>query len=663
MTMMRAAKAALLGCAGLALMPGLANHALPGLDMAQAHADVPTPELFGQRVKIFDAAISPDGRKVAQVRNLKGQYIVAIIDLDNPQGEPRVLGLGKGVSPKYVRWVNDVRVMISIRQVTKLRGEPVNASFLYTVDAQTMKGKPLVKVRSGFRQFNDRVVDWLEDDPEHILMQFADDGEDQMKPSVWRVDARTGNKALVKRAERDIYGWVADASGQPVVGWGRRNEGKVATWLIKDPTSDKWDRHGDYPGLDPDSMSIAAVTDEGRSLIVSAYRGRDTLGLHRYDLTTRSFAEAIYQNDKYDVTDVILSKDGNTIVGASFTGESDERVLFDEYGSTLEEAIAKFGGYQVDFVDRAADGNTLILRVSSPSDPGVMMLYSRGGKMTILGDNMPGLDADDMGEVISVRYTARDGTKIPAFVTVPAAMPPGSPEGLPFIVLPHGGPAARDEKRFDYLAQFFASRGYGVLQMNFRGSEGYGKSFAEAGQDRWVTMQDDVEDGTRWLFEKGYADPKKTCIAGWSYGGYAAFMGASKDPELYNCVIAIAALTDIPDAISDLRSYVNGREMAKRTFGNFMDDKDLMRANNPVDLAETIKAPVFMAHGTMDTAVEHDQFRRMKKRLERAGADGTYMSFEEEDHSISKQANRQKMLKGIDKFLAKHNGQSPYMAK
>lgn len=662
MTMMRAAKSVLLGCllgaSGLALMPML---------VAQAHASsgaaAPTPEMFGQRVKIFDAAISPNGRQIAQVQNVKGQYIINIIDLDNPTAEPRVLGLGKGVSPKYVRWVNDARVAVSFRQISKLRNEPVNASFLHSIDVNTMKGKTLIKVRQGFRQFNDRVVDWLEDDPDHILMEFADDGDDQMEAAVWRVDARTGNKAMVKRSERDIYGWVANAAGEPVVGWGRRNAGQTSTWLIKDPTSEKWDRHSKYPGLDPDSMSVAAVTDEGRSLVVSAYRGRDTLGLYRYDLTTRSFAEAIYQNDEYDVTDVILSKDGNSIVGARYTGESDERVLFDSYGSTLEEAIAEFAGYQVDFIDRSADGKALILRVSSPSDPGVMMLYRRGGKVTILGDNMPGLDGKKMGEVISVRYTARDGTKIPAFVTVPSAMPPGTPKDLPFIVLPHGGPAARDEKRFDYLAQFFASRGYGVLQMNFRGSEGYGKSFADAGQDRWVTMQDDVEDGTRWLFEKGYADPEKTCIAGWSYGGYAALMGASKDPELYNCVIAIAALTDIPDAISDLRRYVNGRETAKRTFGNFMDDKDLMRANNPVDLADTIKAPVFMAHGTMDTAVEHDQFHRMKKRLEKAGADGTYLSFEGEDHSISNQANRQKMLKSIDRFLTKHNGQSQYAAR
>lgn len=335
--------------------------------------------------------------------------------------------------------------------------------------------------------------------------------------------------------------------------------------------------------------------------------------------------------------------------------------MFDEYDSTFEEALAELDGFQVDFIDQNADSTQLLLRVSSPSNPGGMYLYTRGEGLSLIANDMPGLSANEMGEVLALRYTARDGTKIPAYVTLPTGLQAGqSPENMPFIVLPHGGPYARDEKRFDYFAQFFAAQGYGVLQMNFRGSEGYGKSFADAGRNNWVVMQEDVEDGMRWLLDKGYADPEKSCIAGWSYGGYAALMGAAKDPELYNCVVAIAALTDIPGAVKDLRSYVNGKEMAKRTFGPILDDRDLLKANNPVDVADQITVPVFMAHGTKDTSVEIDQFKLMKKRLERAGVDGTYLQFEDEDHYMSDQENRQAMLNGIAKFLRKTNGKSPF---
>ncbi|MGJ8560419.1 MAG: alpha/beta hydrolase family protein [Litorimonas sp.] len=199
--------------------------------------------------------------------------------------------------------------------------------------------------------------------------------------------------------------------------------------------------------------------------------------------------------------------------------------------------------------------------------------------------------------------------------------------------------------------------------MNFRGSSGYGKSFSEAGRSSWVVMQEDVEDGMRWLLEKGYTDPSKSCIAGWSYGGYAALMGVAKTPDLYQCAIAIAALSDIPEAISDAESYLKGAARAERTFGSLMKDRALMRANNPVQQAQKIRIPVFLVHGEADSAVHFGQYEKMKRRLEAAGVDGTYMSFEDEDHYMSNQANRQAMLEGIEAFLLKVNGESPFMVK
>ncbi|GHA85574.1 hypothetical protein GCM10009069_05960 [Algimonas arctica] len=432
---------------------------------------------------------------------------------------------------------------------------------------------------------------------------------------------------------------------------------------ILDPTTGEWGMADEFPGLDPEEMFVVAVVDVGRTLVMSAYRGRDTRGLHRYDLAKKEWGEAIYQNDEYDVKNVLLSEDGNKIVGASFTGEISERVLFDEYNSTYEEALEYFEGYQVSIIDQSANFEKLLLKVSGPSEPGGLYLYQRGGEAKWLLDNMQGLDTDAMGIMIALSYKARDGQKIPAFLTLPPIITDGADlKNLPTIILPHGGPFSREEKRFNYLAQFFATRGYLVLQMNFRGSSGYGKSFSEAGRSNWVVMQEDVEDGMRWLIEKVYTNPSKSCIAGWSYGGYAALMGAAKTPDLYACSIAIAALTDVPDAISDLKDYyASGEVMAVRTFGSLMDDKDLMRANNPVQQADKIRIPVFLTHGESDLAVRFDQYIRMKRRLESAGVDGTYMSFEDEDHYMSNQANRQAMLKGIEAFLIKVNGESPFI--
>jgi dipeptidyl aminopeptidase/acylaminoacyl peptidase len=662
-------------------LAALSTALLLSMSLGPVARSAPDAALFGQLPQAHDAAISPNGEQIAILQNHKGSYLVNIVDLmgSASNGGPRFVRLGDGVKPEYIKWVDDHRVIVSVQQTRIYKEEGnstgylndmsketvINTGYLYLVDTKTLKANIVVKPgKRSLRQFNNDVIDWLEDDPDHIIMQFADDGSDQNFPNVQKVNVKSGKSKTLKHSALGVNSWVTDASGIPRVGVGYQRKGHDPFIQIQDPETSEWETADHYPGIDPETMSVVAVTDDGRSLIMSAYRDQDTRGLHRYDLVEKAWAETLYQNDDYDVRNVILSKDGNTVVGAKFTGETTERVLFDEFGTTYEEALTTLEGYQTSFIDQSSDSSKLIIRVTAPTEPGGLYLYEQGGNLTPLLDNFNGLSASDMGEVIALRYTARDGEKIPAFITLPPSIKESSElKNVPAIVLPHGGPYSRSSKRFDYLAQFFATRGYLVLQMNFRGSEGYGKSFTEAGRDSWVVMQEDVEDGMRWLLEKGYADPDKTCIAGWSYGGYAALMGAAKTPDLYQCSIAIAALSDIPEAIRDAEKYFNGRARAERTFGTLMDDRNLMRANNPVDQADKIQVPVFLAHGELDSAVEFDQFEAMRRRLKNADVDGTYMSFEDEDHYMSNQANRQAMLEGIEAFLLKVNGESSFIIK
>lgn len=627
----------------------------------------PEAALFGQLPQAHDADISPDGNQIAILQNHQGTYFINFIDLTGtrPKSEGlRVVGLGDEIKPNNVKWIDDHRVVVSVRQTQMYRDIPIPTSFLHLIDSKTLKSRVVIKPpKKTMRQFNDRVLDWLEDDPDHILMEFAGDRDEQFFPDVRKVDVSTGRSEIVKRRFIGVNGWITDPNGEPRVGVGSRDEGKEAFMRILDPTTGEWNTAKDYPGLDPEEMFVVAVVDDGRSLVMSAYRGEDTRGLHRYDLMKKAWGDVIYQNDQYDVRNVILSEDGNDIIGASYTAESRVSVLFDEYDNMFDQALDYFEGFQTAFISESADSSKVLVKVSGPSEPGAFYLYEDGDARWIM-DTMEGLVADDMGVVISLSYKSRDGERIPAYMTLPPIIAdPAELKNLPTIILPHGGPYARDAKRFDYLAQFFATRGYLVLQMNFRGSAGYGKSFAEAGRSSWVVMQDDVEDGMRWLVEKGYTDPAKSCIAGWSYGGYSALMGAIKTPELYRCSIAIAALSDIPSAIDDLKDLMNGDAIAEKTFGPLLKDKDLMRANNPVDHADKIKIPVFLAHGENDASVEYNQYEKMKRRLENAGVDGTYMSFEDEDHYMSTQANRQAMLEAIEAFLLKVNGESPFIVK
>ena len=617
----------------------------------------PPAKAFGELPKAYDAAISPDGNELAIIVNVKGVYGILAQKVDGSTEKPWFISLGEEIKPRYVKWVNNSRFVVSINKSEKFGSTPFTVGYLYTGDINSREGRFVVKPRGMFRQFNNRVVDWLENDPEHILMAYSDEQWDPY-PDIKKVKVATGRDSTVKRGQNGIEYWDADEDGVPIVGTGQTDKGTKRR-VIYNAATTKWEPVREYPGLDADTP-IYGILKKGTELVIGDYRGKDTLGLYIYDLGRKQISRKLFHNDNYDASGVVLSKDGETVIGAKYTAESDRIELLGTHGTLLDRLRRDYKGYDVDFVDQTQDGRTVLVKMSSPYDPGGLFAFRSQDKAP---SRLSGMYSDisdkDTGDVVAVKYTARDGQKIPAFVT----LPPGqkSVKNFPFIVLPHGGPYARDSKRFDYLAQFFATRGYGVLQMNFRGSEGYGKSYADAGRNNWIVMQQDVEDGTRWLYEKGYADKSKTCIAGWSYGGYAALMGVSTDPDLYRCAIAMAALTDINDAKRDLRKYRGGKHAAKEFFGEAMQDKEVRKANSPVHVADKITVPVFLAHGDLDENVQFDQFTRMKKSLKKAGVKATFMTFKDEDHYLSRQENREKFFVGVEKFLTEVNGKSAYM--
>lgn len=634
---------------GLALISSFIS-----LDVSSA---APPAKAFGELPKAYDAAISPDGSELALIVNVKGIYGIYAQKVDGSTENSYFVSLGEGIKPRYIKWINNQRFVVSINKSEKFGSTPFTVGYLYTVDIIERKGRLVVKPKGMFRQFNNRVVDWLEDDPEHILMAYSDK-QFHPYPDIKKVHVATGRDKLVKRGQNGIEYWYTDEDGTPKIGTGQTDKGTKRRVIYNKATS-SWESASKYPGIDADTP-IYGILKNGTELVIGDYRGKDTLGLYVYDLDRKQISRKLFHNDTYDASGVVLSKDGETVIGAKYTAESDRIELLGTHGTLLDRLRGKFEGYDVDFVDQTQDGRTVLVKMSSPYDPGGLFSFrSQDEGPSLLSRMYSDISDEDTGDVVAVKYTARDGQKIPAFVT----LPPGqkSVKNFPFIVFPHGGPYARDSKRFDYLAQFFATRGYGVLQMNFRGSEGYGKAYADAGRNNWIVMQQDVEDGTRWLYEKGYADMNRTCIAGWSYGGYAALMGVSTDPDLYKCAIAMAALTDINDAKNDLKKYRGGRHAAKDFFGEAMQDKAVRKANSPVHVADKIKVPVFLAHGDLDENVQFDQYTRMQKALKKAGVDATYMRFKGEDHFLSNQENREKFFVGVDKFLQSVNGTSEYM--
>ncbi|MEL6688207.1 MAG: prolyl oligopeptidase family serine peptidase [Pseudomonadota bacterium] len=635
----------------------------------------PSTDLFGQTPGIHDADLSPDGTRVAVIQAIDGDYVVRILSLaETGTTASPALKLGEGVKPRWIRWANNDRVLTSIWRSQELFTEsstgsrfkrsaynsdriaPITLTLIYTIDARTMEADALI-TPNGLRQYNDVVLDWLEDDPDHILMAFAGDGNDQLYPDVRRVHVAKGTDKIVHRKQNGITDWVTATDGTVIAGSGFTTmSGKNRQVIIRDPGSGDFKDIDAFPGLDLETDIVAGFSDLNR-LVIRAYRDKHTLGLHIYDLTQQAFTETLFHNDQYDVGRPLFSGDGTEVVGASYIADTPVRTLLPGYGQLLSEVEGLLEGYTVDLLDRSEAGDKILVRVSSTFDPGGLYLYESGKPFSLLGQTYPGLDAQSLGMVAPVRYTAQDGTKIPAYVTLPTKVKDTAQiKDLPFIVLPHGGPYARDYKRFDWLAQMFAANGYGVLQMNFRGSVGYGAEFERAGREDWTLIQSDVRDGAQYLLDKGYADPDRMCIAGWSFGGYAALMGAANDPELYQCVIAIGALTDVKSFYADQADFAFARAQARRFFGNLLTDDELLKANSPVNRAEDITAPTLLAHGTLDSVVEHSQFVRMRRNLK--GRGHVDLSYPEEDHYFSAQSNRQDLAAELIDFVEDHLGKS-----
>ena len=642
-----------------------------GILTASAALANPSAKAFGTMPAIHDAAISPDGSMLAAYVNVNGGYNIGVFYLDGSKRAPIGIGMEKGVKPQWIKWANNDIVLASVWQSEKDGGTPYVMGHLYSFDVENQKGQILIKPdggdttgsligsRSFFRQFNNDVIDFLANEPDHILMSFSD--ENVLAPDVQKVNVRTGSYHRIRRGVERIQDWTTDLRGEIRVGQGLRDRSKENwTLSIRDADGDDWKSYKDYPGLDANE-SIYGFTSNPNELIVGRYAGKDTRGLYIYDLGRKRITRTLFHNDDYDVGGLVYNNDGSEIVGARFVSDSDETELFGNRESDLDDLRVKYPGYAVDYIDSTKDYSKVLVSLSSPSDPGGLFVFTPSdGEMSLVSPFYNDMDADDMGPVQSVKYTARDGKKIPAFVTLPIKVnASGSLSNVPFIVLPHGGPFARDSKRFDYLAQYFASRGFGVLQMNFRGSIGYGKEFEEAGRQNWVVMQEDVEDGTRWLYEKGYADPSRTCIAGWSYGGYAALIGKIKNPDLYACTISIAGVTDLNDLIKDMKKYRFGSLTARGYLRGF-EDKDDVKENSPYKRADEMSGPVFMAHGTLDDRVHFDQFKRMKSALKKSDAKLTAISFKDEDHFMSNEENRVEMFEALDKFLKNSVGTSEF---
>jgi dipeptidyl aminopeptidase/acylaminoacyl peptidase len=447
-----------------------------------------------------------------------------------------------------------------------------------------------------------------------------------------------------------VIDWLADSRGE--VRLGTRVIQSDQQFLARDHEGDAWRTifHDDLiTGTATDPIVFSAT--DPKILYVSSERETGRAAIWEMNTDTGAFTGVKAADDHDGVVPIVRD---HQLIGYHVGLEEGTTTYFDPGWQTDYVKLGKaLPGHKIAIVDRSNDGLHVLVKSERAAEPAEYWVLDRSATPAELKRVGGDYERIDPVQVAPVKYTslrARDGLTIPILVTLPIGYTSGP---IPFVVLPHGGPTARDEHHFDYLSQFLASRGYGVMQPQFRGSTGYGEAFVRAGYQQWgLKMQDDVTDATKWLIDQKFADAQHVCIFGWSFGGYAALMGAEKEPSLYRCTVAVAPVTDLRRFVSGYRrGFFHDINMPQ-----LVSDRDTLDETSPSKRADQIRGPVLLIHGGKDYTVETRESIDMESALKSEGKSVKAIYFDDEDHYFMRESDRAELLKAVEAFLATNLG-------
>ncbi|MDG2529863.1 alpha/beta hydrolase family protein [Caulobacter endophyticus] len=654
---------------GVVLAPALLS-ARASIAAGTAHSPPSLEELL-KPATTRGAALSPDGQQIALLseREIDGKTygMVTFVKAADPTATPRTLRVGT-MKVQRIAWANNERLLIWAVTDARVAGAPAVGSRMgaiykapkvrrvLAINADgsgkdvVLFGASRIKLRENFDL--GYVVDMLPDDPRNVLMAIGE----LTRPTLglYKVDVYTGEPELVEYGGTSTYGWWVQ-DGVPVLRYDYNSRGTVLSLHARPPGAKDWTfvRKIRVSELEtPDFEILAGTDDPGVLLVASRQDGEETRILRKFDLRTRALGEAVSQRPGRDVENALVDERGR-FLAARYT---DDRVVYqfaDPKLNSHHKAMNAFFNNEanVKLVDASADRERFLAHVSGPRMPGSYFFYDKQAKrFDALGDRQPWLSEARLAPMATLDVTARDGVKLRAYLSTPI-----TPGPHPLVVFPHGGPETRDSLSYDLFAQAFAAQGWLVLQVNFRGSSGYGRAFADAGRRRWGDrMQEDVEDAVAQVLASGKVSPGKVAICGASYGGYAALMGAVRNPTLYKTVVSIAGVSDLPDILAYERE--DGEDSPSyrywvKTIGDPDTDKAALEAASPARRAKAIAAPVLLVHGLLDGVVPARQSRIMAKALRDAGKTVEHVEVRDLPHAPRDEDETRMMLDPVLAYL------------
>lgn len=645
--------------------------------LAAAHAGRLPVEDFSHDPAYDGMTLSPDGRTVAYVETIRNNQRILMRDLDT--GEMMGIEIPHTGKPwisqgTKLDWLNNHRLLFSLYPGGFSAMDKDGRHY------EGLTGRDRYAVRKGsyfttpfalhnFFDEKDGTVLLVEYDTAWAVEGvganlWVDAGR---TPHVLKLNSRTGAFDRVEENPGNIAAWLADNNGEVRVAV--ETKPGTARTIYRESARAPWQPLPGMDWTDPAARAIAFSADN-RSLYVIKYTADRHWGLYPFDLRTMTFGEAVLAHEVYDIIPVewrsfangILLQDlvrspgpGSRLLGVRYSTDYPRVHWLDEAMARHQAAIdASLPGRANTIVSMSADLGRMVVLSWAAHDPGTYYLYETDGpKLGKLLDRMPWIDPAKMAQTMAVKFKARDGLPLHGYLTFPKDR---GQKNLPMVVLPHGGPRTRDVWGYNPMVQFLANRGYAVLQVDYRGSAGYGDAFLKKGRRKVGTdTQYDITDAVRWTIDRGFADATRVAIMGASFGGYSAMMGVATEPDLYRCAVNIAGVTDWIELIKEKA------EVFPRSYGPTVNlvghpkkDAAALRAISPRHLARQIKAPVLLVHGRDDPIVPYRQAKLMADALEKAGGEYELLSKYNEAHGLDNYKNRIEMYQRIDAFLQRH---------
>jgi len=657
----------------------------PGVARAQTTAPAPSAATalaakFGALETVRSISISPDGQHIAYVGAVPGGTGLTVVDLSAAAVQPRII---TRVTKQEERldgcaWVSDSRLVCDLFVEMKWDGGVRDSEsqlgftrvFALNSDGSNFQ---MVSAREndldlGLTLGGGSVIDWnVPGKPGYVLMtrNFVPQNDFASHTAhtadgfgVEAVDTATLRRDTVEFAVKFGSRFVSDGHGTVRV-MGRvppatqGYDGHIEQFQFRKPGTRAWTDLGRADFGSGVTHGLEPVAVDSTKNVVYAFDDNDGYrALVSITLDDAKTRQVVLAQPGVDIDDVITIGRDHHVVGVSYVTEKRVAEYFDPDLARLARGLAKAlpGDPTIAFVDASGDAGKLLVETGGDTNPGMIYLLDRTSHH--LSEVLPvraELDGQALAAMTPITYQAADGTEIPGYLTLP---PGSSGKNLPAIVMPHGGPAARDEWGFDWLVQFYAARGFAVLQPNYRGSTGYGVAwYQKNGFQSWRTAIGDVNDAGRWLVKQGIAAPGKLAIVGWSYGGYAALQSQVLDPDLFKAVVAIAPVTDLEELRKDSENFTNGRNES-----NFIGQGPHIAEGSPARHAAAFKAPVLLFHGDMDQNVSIAESRLMRDQLTAAHKPVQYIEFPGLDHQLENADARTRLLGTSDAFIRRALG-------